>query len=168
MTAVTAASIFTQNASSKQESDMMTLLRKHRLQPPRIITKSTFSTNSQVDQTYTLASFWRWAMLYMLHCFVCVWMLYSNHNFKLKLMDERGAQEIPECAECKTNEGEFKSDFVYFDLAFLYFIITKTLSKYYSLNSRRTNNAVVHLKPFNSMSIISNGIYVHNAFSKRL
>lgn len=53
-------------------------------------------------------------------------MLYRNHNFKLKVMDERGAQEVPECAECKTNEGEFKSVFlVYFDLAFLYFIITK-------------------------------------------
>lgn len=83
-------------------------------------------------------------------------------------MDERGAQEVPECAEWKTNEGEFKSVFVHFDLAFLYLIITKTLSKHYSLNFCRTNNVVVHLKPFNSMSIISSRIYVHNAFLKCL
>lgn len=95
-------------------------------------------------------------------------MLYSNHNFKLKVMDERGAHEVPECAEWKTNGGEFKSVFIHFDLAFLYLIIRKTLSKHYSLNSCRTNNVVVHLKPFNSMSIIFFGIYVHNAFLKHL
>lgn len=142
----------------------MTLCKKHCLQAPRIITKPKFSTNSRGTKLLCRTLLCSGGGL----CFVCGTVLFCvrlNVIQQSQLQTQgHGRERSPSECRMENKWGKFKSVSVPFDLAFLYLIITETLSKNYSFNSCRTNNVVVHLKPVNSISIIFIGIYVHNAF----
>lgn len=61
----------------------------------------------------------------MLHYFILL--LNINQNFKVKVMDDRGGQEIAEYIEWRKNKAMFRSAFVNFDLAFLAYNNKNTL-----------------------------------------